>query len=146
MILDLNQIMLIMNETLRLYPPAVMLMRQANKDVKLGKVNVPRNTQLFLALTAIHHDRKIWGEDVSEFNPSRFNEHNRHLASYFPFGLGPRICVGQNLAVVEAKIVLAIILRRFTFEVSPSYVHAPIQFMTMQPQHGLQIRFRKACD
>lgn len=141
---DLKIIMLIMNETLRLYPPAVMLMRQAYKDVKLGKLDIPRNTQLFLALTAIHHDPKIWGEDAEEFNPSRFNEHNRHLASFFPFGLGPRICVGQNLAVVEAKIVLAIILKQFTFELSPAYVHAPIQFMTLQPQHGVQIRFRKA--
>ncbi|CAM8984345.1 unnamed protein product [Rhodiola kirilowii] len=143
---DLKIMTLIMSETLRLYPSVVTLMRHVNKDIKLGRLDIPRNTQLFLPLTAIHHDPKIWGEDANEFNPSRFNEHNRHLASFFPFGLGPRICVGQNLAVVEAKIVLATILRQFTLEVSPTYVHAPIQFMTLRPQFGVQIRFRKTWD
>ncbi|CAM9001406.1 unnamed protein product [Rhodiola kirilowii] len=143
---DLKIMTLIMSETLRLYPSVVTLMRHVNKDIKLGRLDIPRNTQLFLPLTAIHHDPKIWGEDANEFNPSRFNEHNRHLASFFPFGLGPRICVGQNLAVVEAKIVLATILRQFTLEVSPTYAHAPIHFMTLRPQFGVQIRFRKTWD
>uniref|UniRef100_A0A7N0VJC4 Cytochrome P450 n=1 Tax=Kalanchoe fedtschenkoi TaxID=63787 RepID=A0A7N0VJC4_KALFE len=141
---DLKNITLIMNETLRLYPPAVMLMRQANKDIKLGRLEIPRTTQFYLAMTAIHHDPKIWGEDANEFNPSRFNDHRKHLASYFPFGLGPRICVGQTLALLEAKVVLATILSKFTLEVSPTYVHAPVQFITLKPQFGIQIRFRKA--
>lgn len=97
---DLKIVNLILNETLRLYPPATMLMRQASKKVKLGTLDIPAGTQIYLSLTAVHHDTDIWGENGSEFNPSRFNESRNHLASFFPFGIGPRICVRQNLAIV----------------------------------------------
>lgn len=137
------QVNLILNETLRLYPPATMLMRQASKKVKLGTLDIPAGTQFYLSLTAVHHDTDIWGEDGSEFNPSRFNESRNHLASFFPFGIGPRICVGQNLAIVEAKIVLAMLIKHYSFIVSPTYVHAPMLFISLQPQYGAQILFRR---
>lgn len=134
---------MIINETLRLYPPAVMLMRETHKDAKLGCLSVPAKTQFFLAMAAVHHDTQIWGEDANIFNPQRFADTRKHMASFFPFGLGPRICVGQNLAVVEAKIVLAVIIRKYSFTISPSYVHAPTHRMTLQPQYGAQIIFSR---
>lgn len=143
---DLKMVNMILNETLRLYPPAVMLMRQTSRRVKVGDLDVPAGTQLYVALTAVHHDTDLWGEDANEFNPLRFNKSRKHLASFFPFGLGPRVCVGQNLALVEVKVVLAIIIRRYNFFLSPSYVHAPMQFISMQPQHGAHILFSRIHD
>lgn len=140
---DLKIVNLILNETLQLYPPATMLMRQASKKVKLGTLDIHAGTQIYLSLTAVHHDTDIWGEDGSEFNPSRFNESRNYLASFFPFGIGPRICVGQNLAIVEAKIVLAMLIKHYSFIVSPTYVHAPMLFISLQPQYGAQILFSK---
>ncbi|KAL9385800.1 hypothetical protein Peur_022810 [Populus x canadensis] len=140
---DLKIVNLIIHETLRLYPPAVMLMRQTTKNVKLGTLDVPAGTQFFLALPSIHHDTDIWGKDANEFNPLRFNEPRNHLASFFTFGLGPRICVGKNLAIMEAKVALAMILRHYSFVVSATYLHAPRLLISMQPQYGAQLLLRR---
>ncbi|KAI3439638.1 DUF4091 domain-containing protein [Psidium guajava] len=85
----------------------------------------------------------MWGEDADEFNPERFTKAREHLASFVPFGLGPRFCVGQNLAMAKAKVAVAMVVRRFAFEVSPSYVHAPMLFVTLLPQYGAQIIFKR---
>ncbi|PRQ56633.1 putative 11-oxo-beta-amyrin 30-oxidase [Rosa chinensis] len=61
------------------------------------------------------------------------------MASFMPFGLGPRMCVGINFAVTEAKIALSMILQRYSFTLSPGYVHSPSQFVTIRPQHGVQV-------
>ncbi|GMI91242.1 cytochrome P450, family 721, subfamily A, polypeptide 1 [Hibiscus trionum] len=141
---DLKIVSMVIYETLRLYSPAAVMMREACKDVKLGKLNVPAGTQFCLTLTAIHHDTDMWGEDANRFNPSRFKEPRKHLASFIPFGSGPRICAGQNLAMVEMKIALAMILRQYSLAVSPTYVHSPMQFITTQPQYGIQIILTRA--
>nr|TKS15953.1 cytochrome P450 734A1-like [Populus alba] len=140
---DLKIVNSILCETQRLYPPVVMLPRQTSKNVKLGALDVPAGTHFYLALPSVHHDPDIWGKDANEFNPLRFNEPRNHLASFFPFGIGPRMCVGKNLAVMEVKIVLAMIIRSYSFVVSPTYVHAPSLLLSTQPQFGAQILFRR---
>ncbi|KAJ4967100.1 hypothetical protein NE237_018949 [Protea cynaroides] len=131
---DLKIVNMILNEAPCLYPPAILMMRQTNKDVKLGSLSRPAYTQLYQAMTAVHYDVQLWGEDANNFNPLRFKDQRKHLASFFLFGLGQRI---------SSKIVLATIIRKFSFIVSPSYVHAPMQFLTLEPQYRAQILFRK---
>ncbi|XP_024027744.1 cytochrome P450 734A1 [Morus notabilis] len=140
---DLKIISMIINETLRLYPISGAMLRQASENVKVGNLDIPAGTELYLAMTATHHDKEIWGEDANCFNPLRFNEPRKHLASYFPFGLGLRICAGQNLALMESKIVLAMIIKQYSFVLSPTYVHAPMIYMSLQPQYGAPILFRR---
>lgn len=127
---------MILNETVRLYPISVAVLRKTLQRVKLGNLDLPAETQLYLAMTAVHHDPNIWGDDADKFNPLRFTEPRKQLGSYFPFGLGPRICAGQNFALAETKIALAMIVRHYSLAVSPTYVHAPMMLMSVQPQYG----------
>lgn len=134
---------MIIKETLRLYPPDNIITRKTMKDIKVGSLNIPAKTELYMPQTVVHHDTEIWGPDANEFNPARFVEPPKHLAAYFPFGLGGRICIGRNLAMAEAKIILAMIIKQFSFTVSPSYVHAPMMLVMVQPQYGAHVLVRR---
>lgn len=134
---------MVLNETLRLYPPAVATIRRAKEDVELGGYNIPRGTELLIPIIAVHHDTRLWGPDAAQFNPGRFDGRTaHHPTAFIPFGLGARMCIGKNLALLEAKLTLAIILQRFSVRLSPSYVHAPTVLMLLYPQYGAPVIFR----
>jgi cytochrome P450 len=141
---------MIIYEVLRLYPPFAMLTRKTYTPVKLGDTTYPAGVLLSMPIFFIHHDKELWGDDADEFKPERFSEgiskaskRKDRNAPFFPFGWGPRICIGQNFALVEAKMGLCMILQHFEFETSQKYVHAPITVITLQPQHGAPIKFRR---
>ncbi|KAF8378684.1 hypothetical protein HHK36_030033 [Tetracentron sinense] len=131
---------LVLNESLRLYPPASLLPRMAFEDFKLGDLHIPKGLSIWIPVVAIHHSEELWGADVNEFRPERFAGKafapGRH---FMPFSAGPRNCVGQAFAMMEAKIILAMLISQFSFTISKNYRHAPVIVLTLKPKYGVQI-------
>ncbi|KAK8508030.1 hypothetical protein V6N12_025138 [Hibiscus sabdariffa] len=142
----LKTITMIINETLRLYPRTNGAVREVARQVQLGKLTLPTPLELDIRTVALHHDPDLWGDDVHLFKRERFVEGvskatNYNAAAFLPFGWGPRSCVGMSFTITETKIALSMILQRYSFTLSPAYVHAPVLRFTLKSQHGLQLLF-----
>ena len=127
-------------EALRLYPPVYMFGRDSTEDVVVGGYELPRRTNVMTSPWAMHHSPLVW-PDPERFDPSRFtpeNEAKRHRYAYLPFGAGPRICLGNHFAYMEAQLALAVMLRRFHFESMAE--DEPEPSATLRPRHGVRMR------
>nr|QNS29989.1 cytochrome P450 [Nothapodytes nimmoniana] len=138
---------MIINESLRLYPPVLMVTRKVERKIGLRKLILPTNINIFIPILALHHNPQIWGKDVHLFKPERFAQgvakatNNNHSA-FFPFGMGPRTCVGLNFTTNEAKIALSMILKCYKFTLSQEYVHFPADLFILTPKNGIQVILR----
>ena len=140
------QLHMVLLETLRLYPPIVFIQRTATSDAVLGGVKVPRGTAVSIPIGMLQRDKEVWGSDADEFNPMRFKNGVSRAArdpnALLAFSLGPRACTGQSFGVVEAQIVMAIILSKFSLSLSPKYVHKPKYVVSLTPKNGMPLIVR----
>jgi cytochrome P450 len=129
-------------EAMRLYPPAPSINRAAIKrDTYQTLVIEPETTVLIMPWT-LHRHVTLW-DSPRAFKPQRFWPENRDAIDrfqYLPFGAGPRICIGATFALQEAVIALAVLLKRFRFDLAPGCDPWPVQKLTTQPQGGLAMR------
>lgn len=133
----LPRIRAIVEETLRLYPPAAFLSRSARSaDRLLGRDIHPGDT-VILPIYALHRHHALWS-DPDAFRPARFLDQPRpDRFSFLPFGDGPRICIGASFAMQEAVIILATLLARFRLAPVPGRAPKPVMILTLRPQGGV---------
>ncbi|CAI7788992.1 unnamed protein product [Closterium sp. NIES-53] len=142
----LSEMHMVLLETLRLFPPTPVITREASKHVSLGPYWLPAGTRITMAIGMVQSDPRFWGEDALEFNPARFKDGIQgacsHPQAFLPFSAGPRDCIGSNFALSEAKVVLAHMLNRLEWELSPTYVHLPTMGIALSPKYGMPLRMR----
>lgn len=135
----------VVRESMRLYPPAWGIAREALSDCEIGGYHVARGTQLFLVQYLMHRDPR-WFDEPESFRPERWAEDLiRRLprCAYFPFGDGPRTCIGNHFAMMEAVLVLATILQSHRLVVLPGPALELYPSITLRPRQGLRARLER---
>jgi cytochrome P450 len=134
----------IIDETLRLYPPAAFLSRTAQRaDTLCGREILPGDT-VVLPIYALHRHHMLWN-DPDRFDPSRFAEPKTiERFAYLPFGDGPRVCIGANFALQEAVIILATLLARHRFSLVAGKSPQPVMILTLRPEGGVWLKVEPA--
>ncbi len=132
----------VVQESMRLYPPAWGMARQALTDVEIGGFRFRKGAEFVMSPWVLHHDPKSF--DAPEaFRPERWENDLAHRLprfAYFPFGGGPRVCIGNRFAMMEAKLVLAVAIQRFRFDTTPETELTLFPSVTLRPRHGVRLR------
>lgn len=130
----------IYNESLRLFPPAYMVVKQANQNYILGEIKGKKGDQVIIAISAIHKDPKFYPKP-EQFQPERFFEPQKALP-FLPFSKGPKSCIGEHMAYLEADIILQSFCR--TFKISPMLFDIKYeQLITLHPAPNQFIKIKK---
>lgn len=132
-------------ESMRLYPPADVLGREALANCTIGDVRVRKGTSVFMSQWVMHHDPRYF-KDPESFEPGRWTgqfEASLPRFAYFPFGGGPRFCIGQSFATTEAILVLATLCQRYSFTPDPAFRLELWPSITLRPRNGVRLIIRK---
>jgi cytochrome P450 len=133
----------VIDETLRLYPPAWVITRRALEPDVLAGVPIPAGALVILSTYALHRHPAVW-PDPERFDPDRFAGPDRGRPGYLPFGAGPRMCLGRDFALVEAVLLLSTLAGRFALSRRPGQVVRPDPLVTVRPRGGLELALAPA--
>lgn len=132
----------VLDESMRLYPPAWITARQCIEPDELMGYHVPKGTIVAVCPYTTHHNPRLWPDpetfDPDRFTPERAQARPRH--AYFPFGAGQRMCIGNNFALMEGALVLAMISQRFSAKLEEGHPVEPLPRVTLRPRHGVRVR------
>jgi cytochrome P450 len=118
-----------------------MVGREPTESVEVGGCVIPPGTTVFMPQWTIHRDA-LWFEAPESFRPERWANgllDKLPRYAYFPFGGGPRMCIGNNFALMESSLLLATIARRFCLQLAPGAVVTPLPSMTLRPASGVKV-------
>lgn len=135
----------VVEETLRLYPPVHVFSREAIVDDEIAGTKIPRGSLMTISSWVLHRHTLFW-ENPNAFDPERFVPPRADKVdrfAYIPFGAGPRICLGKNLGLMEAVLLLAMICRDWKLQLREGHVVEPLGRMTLRPRYGLPMRITR---
>jgi cytochrome P450 len=138
---------LVIKESMRIYPPVWAVGREALEDCEIGGQRVSKGAQVLMVQFIVHRDPRFWC-DPERFNPSRWDDEctkNLPRCAYFPFGDGPRACIGANLAMMETVLLLATIAQRYRLELAEGQTLHLIPSMTLRPRDGINMIVHRQC-
>ncbi|HLZ58911.1 MAG TPA: cytochrome P450 [Ktedonosporobacter sp.] len=130
---------MVLEESMRLYPPAWVFARSAIDEDEIGGYTIAKGAYVLMFPSTTHRHPDFW-EQPDVFDPERFESERsagRHRFAYFPFGGGPRVCIGNQFALTEAQLILATILPRYQFRLLPGASVVPEPLITLRPRGSL---------
>jgi cytochrome P450 len=141
---DLEYLDRVLQETMRLYPPVYVMFREPVVDVKLGGYRVPEGSAIMLPQWAVHRSPRWWA-DPETFDPDRWTRErraDRPRFAHFPFGGGPRHCIGKQFSLLEAKLIVAVVGQEYSLEYARDEPFDLRGSLTMHPEDGMPMRVR----
>lgn len=138
----------VINESLRLYPPAWVTDRVALKDDEYNGLKIQKGSMIVIYIYGAHRSEKLWNKP-KEFRPERFTKENiksKPAFAFMPFGGGPRLCIGNNFAMMEMQLAIVKMIRRFDFQLDPNQKIDINPLITLRPRYGMKMKLKRRVD
>ena len=135
----------VLRESMRLYPPVWVMSRRSVSACKIGGYHVPAKSIILMSQFVTHRDERYYPE-AEKFDPDRWNQEARATRpryAYFPFGGGPRLCIGEAFAWMEGILLVAVIAQKWKLRLAPGHPIKPQPLITLRPKHGMKMTIEK---